>query len=558
MAPDTTFSVRGFTLQSVPDEELGYPLVEWMAKHGLDRLEVRVTGRALVFNLPEYPELCVDEPAAYTESLVKLVEHGRRHGVSIVPAFGHAEGITRLVKQHPEWKAPGVIPHPTGADLNEWTICFRQAAVGQLYRAIVRELATTVKPDEIQYWMTENNLRCECDECARHGDDAYDLTSAYFTTQARVYYDSVVEARDIHPDLQVSIWTTQGSRPHNEAVIRSLPKEVLWFYYDGERRGSYNLRRINSVPPEIKALAAEGYRIGVQADFQSCGGVLTAPGRIREFCVDAAAAGLEGVCGWVSPYDMDFGPGSRGADPTLAYGAAMCCQPADDGGESLAPIMADAAREAGHTDQVAEAAGRAWRSMDEAARIIKLNDLYAYWWHGTNVPGAICERIIRSAPVDELDQRWADETWDDTLPETDGAIEQLEAAATELEGIDDPSGYLPGLAVQFRVGIIWGRLCRALLWAGVVYHRMGGWDTCHGPWRDDRDELLGAVTQALGLLRQFRTAVSGKDAEVRPSWTAKSRLPVLEDQLERAIAAVQDGAAPSTLPRQDAYPYATS
>jgi len=99
------FMHRGFTLQGPPEETYGLSLIDWMADHDLNRLEIRFTGtKGFALTVPGFPEICKPEASALTQRLRTFVDHGRQRGVRVVPAIGHSDCTSLMVKQHPEWK----------------------------------------------------------------------------------------------------------------------------------------------------------------------------------------------------------------------------------------------------------------------------------------------------------------------------------------------------------------------------------------------------------------------------------------------------------------------
>lgn len=555
--PHRALEIRGFTLQQVPKDDYASRLIDWMAEHDFNRLEVRLCGGLLSWPSATYPDLSDEKAGNLAERARTLVEQGRACGVRVVPTFSHADGSRGIVNARPEWKAHGEITHVTGTNVNKYNLCFSNPEVVDFYRATVADLVDLVEPDEIQFWLTENALWCSCDECAMGNDDTFELTRNTFFRQAKVYHDSILHARQTRPDLEVSIWTTQGSRYHNDPLIRSLPKDVLWLYYDGERRGTYNLRKRPVLTPEIVQLSRDGHRIAVQADWYSCGGFLTTPSRISEICEEVAQAGLLGVTAWISLHPFNEEKASGGAHPILAYAAEAHLNPLGEDRKSLSAVMRQAAIDVGHNEEVAAAAGQAWATIDKASRTIHLADCYAYWWQGVNLPGAICERIVRRAPVDEIDQRWIDETWDTTIPELDGAIKDIGILMDRLVAIEDASKYLQKIAAHARLIAEWGKTCRWLLWGSIVWHRLGGWDSTRGPWKNDHDELARSLQLASAALDSARDIWDDAHALIGPdTWRPyASRADTLKRQLDLARKAVNDGATPTPLPRDDTYPY---
>lgn len=538
------FAFRGFTLlDSLNANSRGdYPLqlLEWMAKHGMNRLELRDVS-----------------PEKYGQAR-QAVDLGRKLGIRVVPAFGHAWVPKKIFKAHPDWKAQGIIAHPSGCDLNDRMYCFLHPEVIASYREATEKLVNALLPDEVQFWCAEHYVHCECERCVGRNSgqkDVASLTRLYFMTQLEMFCQCVQQARKYKPDLGMSIWTTQGSQAYNEILIRSFPRDILWFYYDGERRGNYNLRRRAVIPEIIKQLRREGYRIGIQLDWASCGEYLPTPGTIREFCAAAADAELEGVAGWLSDYPFNLEADRGGGHPIMVYAAEMCRRPILDEGQSLARAMADAARAAGHADKIAVTAGQAWQIIDQAARTIHLADAYSYCYWGTSMLGAICERIIRRGSTDEIDQRWTDETWDKTIPEIDQAMVSLQGVLSELRGVTDATGYLTRIADLIELILAWAEVSRWVLWAGIVYHRQGGWDTYHGPWDDDKAELNRALMLARDALELCRKRWDAGHVLIRGAKIKPRRLDALSSQLDVALQAVERGAVPIPLERHDTLPY---
>lgn len=559
MKSSSRFAVRGFTMQELPKGRYPFELVDWMAEHGLNRLEIQFCGKkGFPWPIPDYPELTATDATADVARFRRLVHYGRRVGVRIAPAIAHADSLRFITAQHPEWRAKGKILHPTGTDLNRSNICFAHPGVAAMYKAAVTSLVRETDADEVQFWLTENRLWCSCARCRQDnaGEDNERVKSC-FIKQARLFHDSIEHARKIKPDLEISLWTTQGSRHINDALIRSLPRETLWFYYDGERRGCYNLRRTKTIPENIRRLRKRGYRVAVQLDWASCGAFLTVLGRIRETCMEALSARLEGVCGWIDAYPLNGARELGGGHPVLTYSAAAFQEDVLRNPRGIRDAMAAAAVAAGHSPRIAQAAGRAWQVIDREARRIYLCDRYSYWWHGCSTLGAVCERIIRGAAVDEIDQRWADDAWDVALPKLDKSLRSLAGTLSDLESLNDRSGYLTHVENQIRLIAAWGHVCRWILWAGIVYTRMGGWDTCHGPWSDDKKELLRALGNAGAHLKSVKSLWRfGHKLPGAARWHWKTQIRALKDQLRLATKSALEGASPQPLPRQDAYPYA--
>jgi hypothetical protein len=556
MKTEKIFKQAGFTLQVIPSVEYGTQLLDWMGTHGLNRLEVRVLGTHFNLPVPGYTELCAPDAGDALQRLKQLVDHGRQCGVRVVPAFGHGDGFVELIKKHPDWRATGHVPHPAGIDLNDNAACFRHEGVRRFYEAAVKTVVQAVHPQELLFWLTENRLHCACPVCsgAAQTNDVYDLTEGYFRSQTEWFHACVATTRAAGQALDMSLWTTQGCRPHLDTLIPSLPPDVLWFYYDGERRGNYNLRRRQQIPPEFTRLLSRGYRLGTQLDWATCGEFLTTPGAIRESCLEAAAAGLEAVAGWIDLYPLNVERERGGAHPVLACAAACCAGPAV---MTVAQTMSRAAEGVGHPQPVAQTAGEAWATLDECARMIRLADSYAYWWRGTNIPGAICSRIVRNTPVDEIDQRWADEAWDITIPRLDQSVTQLEQVQAALTAVADSTGYLAALSAQLALVAAWGRFCRSMTWAGIVYHRMGSWDSCHGPWRDDHAELVQVLKRTSDALEQSNALAIDGERLVRGTWSHRHRIDEMRQQLVAALEAAERKATP-VASSGDAYPYETA
>jgi len=322
-----------------------------------------------------------------------------------------------------------------------------------------------------------------------------------------------------------------------------------------ERSRTRRYQTAMELAADIRRLRAAGRHIGIQLDWYTCGLFLTCPGTIAEIARQAADAGLEAFVGWIGDFPLNTTPERGGAHPVLACAAAACATSENEPNTEVGEIMRREALRVGLPGPVAEAAGEAWRTLDAAGRCIHLADAYAYWWHGTNAPGAICDRIVRNSPADELDQLWVDRAWDITIPELDSAVSNLHNVADNLAEVTDNTGYLPALRKQIVLAADWGKFCRRLWWAAIVYHRMASWDTCHGPWRDDADELCLNLQKAVELLATVTAALQSEELIAGSQWNLKTRLPVLKEQLDAALAAAQNGAHPSPLPHQDVFPY---
>ena len=205
----------------------------------------------------------------------ELIDLSRRHALKFVPIITHLNGIARtgiydhypelrgkgkaaLMPSHPSLVAP-CCSHPKFAEvLAEWMVA----------------LASHKGVSDVCAWLSECNQRCECDQCAKVGQWAF---------EARRFVEAWRIARRTVPHLRLRILLTQGSYTTNDKVLAEIPPEVGVSYYDGGR--TYDSSRDPMIYPLLADYAAKGRWLG-------CYPQLTASWRI--------------VCPWSGPQFIKY------------------------------------------------------------------------------------------------------------------------------------------------------------------------------------------------------------------------------------------------------------
>jgi len=205
----------------------------------------------------------------------ELIDRSRRHALNFVPIITHLNGIARtgIYDHYPELRGKGkaalMASHPRLV-----APCCSQPKFAEVLAEWMVALARHKGVTDVCAWLSECNQRCECDQCAKVGQWAF---------EARRFVEAWRIAHRTVPHLRLRILLTQGSYKTNDKVLAEVPPEVGVSYYDGGR--TYDSSRDPMIYPLLANYAAKGRWLG-------CYPQLTASWRI--------------VCPWSGPQFIKY------------------------------------------------------------------------------------------------------------------------------------------------------------------------------------------------------------------------------------------------------------
>lgn len=220
----------------------------------------------------------------------------RSHGIRCIPIITHLSHLARtdLYDHHPELRGQGEsAQHPTKSG---WVgPCTSQPGLARVLAEWMEALADDHGADEISVWLSEEHVRCSCERCAALGQ---------YVGETRAILAGWRLARERHPGLKLQLLLTQGSYPHNEAVLREIPPggQVRVVYYDGGR--TYDASREPMIYPLLEQFAGDGGWLGVYPQFTASWAFVlpwSAPQFMRARMTEFADKGLGAVIGYAVP-----------------------------------------------------------------------------------------------------------------------------------------------------------------------------------------------------------------------------------------------------------------
>lgn len=183
----------------------------------------------------------------------KLIATAKRHAVKLVPIITHLDQLnnTGIFQRYPETVAKG-----DPAKWPKWNgikpVCWAQANARRVLADWMTDLARMDGVDAITVWLSEAPVQCECDVCQQNNQ---------YVMETRACLEAWQQARAVKPNLELRILLTQGSYPHNEKVLRELPKEVRVIYYHGSL--TYTCSRQRMIEPLFEDFVKDGGWLGV-------------------------------------------------------------------------------------------------------------------------------------------------------------------------------------------------------------------------------------------------------------------------------------------------------
>jgi len=217
-----------------------------------------------------------------------VLTRARRRAIKFVPFITHpkAYGEATIFPHYPYLRSQQM-PRAT---------CFSRPETRELYTDWLASLGSLEGVSEVSAWLTEQTVRCGCEECSRVN---------WFVLQTRVIVAAWREAKQRCGDFALRILLTQGSEPDNDLVLAEIPEGVKVSYYSSS--GTYHSARRAMIGPVLREYAASGRWLGVYPQVTATyrlvapfSGAHFIRSRITEF----ARAGLRNVSGYAVPSNV--------------------------------------------------------------------------------------------------------------------------------------------------------------------------------------------------------------------------------------------------------------
>ncbi len=255
--------------------------IEWMAERKMNLVEAHAS-------------LSIAEDGRGVAKIADgLLARAQSHAVNLVPIITHLEQFPGVVfARFPELQAKG--------DPEKWRkigdvrpVCFSQPRAQQILSDWLCDLARYPEVTDVNVWLSENNVPCDCEKCKVVDPFVLQTTLAVRAWEA---------AKRLRQDIRLRILLTQGSYKSNDKVLAAAPREVGITYYDGGR--TYDSSRNPMIYPLLEEYAAKGGWLGCYPQLTASWRIVcpwSAPQFIRARMTEFVSKKLRCLCGYATP-----------------------------------------------------------------------------------------------------------------------------------------------------------------------------------------------------------------------------------------------------------------
>ena len=271
-------SERGEWGGNAPDD------CEWMSSYKLNLVEV-------------HADLKINADGTGSASFKpELIERGRLHAFKFVPIIMHIDqlGPLGLFSKCPETRGIG-----PDAKLKGHAYVEIPCSSNPRYRAILNQWMTDLARirgvEVICVWLSENDLKCGCEQCKQIGE---------FAAETRACVNAWNEARKVNPNLKLRLLLTQGSYKSNDKVLAEAPPEVQISYYDGGR--TYDSSRDPMIYPMLEDFARGGRWLGVYPQIIAAWRIVcpwSSPQFVKYRMTEFVDKKLSNLCAYATPHN---------------------------------------------------------------------------------------------------------------------------------------------------------------------------------------------------------------------------------------------------------------
>lgn len=226
----------------------------------------------------------------------ELIEQGRLHAFKFVPIIMHIDqlGPLGLFSKCPETRGIGPDAKLKGHAYVEIP-CSSNSRYQTILSQWMADLARINGVEVICVWLSENDLKCGCEQCEQIGE---------FAAETRVCVKAWNEAKKVNPKLKLRLLLTQGSYKTNDKVLAEAPREVQISYYDGGR--TYDSSRDPMIYPLLEDFTKSGRWLGVYPQIISAWRVVcpwSSPQFVKYRMTEFVDKKLVNLCAYATPHN---------------------------------------------------------------------------------------------------------------------------------------------------------------------------------------------------------------------------------------------------------------
>ena len=257
--------------------------IEWMSERKLNLCESHCRGL-----------IVTPEGKGAADFDKSLIERGAKCAVKVVPIITHMDQLnaTGIFRVFPETLGKGDPKTWPDGGAEVRPACFSNPKTSRVLADWMVSLAEQPEVTDICVWLSENDVRCECDLCKQKGQ---------FALEAEAIAGGYALAKQVRPDIRLRVLLTQGSYEHNDQVIKVLPREIGITYYDGGR--TYDSSRNPMIYPLLEEYAKKGW-LGCYPQLTASWRIVcpwSGPQFIRARMTEFVDKGLKCLCGYATP-----------------------------------------------------------------------------------------------------------------------------------------------------------------------------------------------------------------------------------------------------------------
>lgn len=255
--------------------------IEWLAERKMNLVESHVS-------------LSVNEEGRGVAKIPGgLLARAQRNAVNLVPIITHLEQLPgEVFKRFPEVRGMGN-PEAWRKVGSVMPACFSHPKMQQIMSDWMCSLAQYPEVTDVNVWLSENAVQCECDKCKAINQ---------FVLESQVAVRAWEAAKRIRPNIRLRLLLTQGSYKSNDKVLATVPKEVGITYYHGGL--TYNSSREPMIYPLLEEYAAKGGWLGCYPQLTASWRIVcpwSGPQFIKARMTEFVSKKLKCLCGYATP-----------------------------------------------------------------------------------------------------------------------------------------------------------------------------------------------------------------------------------------------------------------
>lgn len=302
---------------------------------------------------------------AYWTFPKEIIEFGKRYAVEVFPGTGHITG--KAGPPEMQKRFPGAAGTSKVPERKIYCLCHSSPDTREMLVQYLESIASQF--DFAEIWMTElEGPRgcCHCPECKGN-------LRAAFVKETETLMHAYQEAKKLNPKFRIILGLTQGSYPHNLAMLKHIPKEVILNFYNGKM--TYRTYfKVYNLPPSAQEMQRLGYTLGsTPSPIET---LMKFPFQTPQYC--------RLLCGEADDRHLDFVMLQLFPDPFAQDFNAQAC----------AEFLWNSSGRTAEEFTTAWAARKGWDQPEEAAAIIHLTEYAARGLHCNSMKDMV-DAIVR-------------------------------------------------------------------------------------------------------------------------------------------------------------------